>query len=338
MSNELPAPAPADSPPVIVVGASFGGVEALTRLAGALPADFPAIVGIVLHVGAQPSILPELLSRSGPLRAVHPGDGETLQRGTLYVAPPDHHLLFVDGRANLWRGPRENLSRPAIDPLFRSVALGWGPRAIGVVLTGHMDDGTAGLDAIKSCGGIAIVQDPVEAPAAGMPASALSHVEVDHCLPLDMIGPLLVRLAGLPPRGGIGPPPPTLVQEQALSTGEPNMDDLSAIADPTQLTCPDCGGTLSELRDSRPLRYRCHTGHAYTALSLRAAQVDLAAHALQGSLRALREREALLRRLAVVAEKIGDADQARAGLGEADRVRRQAQDLVRIIDAEPGGA
>jgi two-component system chemotaxis response regulator CheB len=337
MSNDSSS-ASADDPPVVVVGASFGGVDALCRLAQALPGDFPAIIGMVLHVGAQPSILPELLSRSGPLRAVHPRDGEALRPGTIYVAPPDHHLVFENDRAHLVRGPRENHARPAIDPLFRSAALGWGARAIGVVLTGHMDDGTAGLDAIKSCGGIAIVQDPSEAAAKGMPASALANVDVDHCLPLAAIGPLLVRLVGLPRRDGIGPPPSSLVQEQALFIGDSSMEDLAAIADPTQLTCPDCGGTLSEVRDSRPLRYRCHTGHAYTALTLRAAQVELAAHSLQSSLRALKEREALLRRLAVVAQKIGDPEQARAGLSEAERVHRQAQDLTRLIEAEPGGA
>lgn len=338
MSNNFPAAAPADRPLVIVVGASFGGVDALSRLAAAFPPGFPAIVGMVLHVGAQPSILPELLARAGPLRAVHPADGDRLEAGTIYVAPPDYHMLFVDGQARLWRGPTENRSRPAIDPLFRSVALGWGPRAIGVVLTGHMDDGTAGLDAIKSCGGIAIVQDPADADAPSMPSSALAHVVVDHCVPMAQIGPLLVQLVGLPVVVDVVPPPPLLVREHALFTGGSNMDDLAAIADPTQLTCPDCGGTLSQVREGQPLRFRCHTGHAYSALSLRAAQVEQAAYALGASLRSLKEREALLRRLAAVAQTIGDAEQAKAGLGEAQRVHQQADDLSRIIEAEPGGA
>jgi two-component system chemotaxis response regulator CheB len=338
MSIESQPLRPADGPPVIVVGASFGGVDALTRLVGGLPANFAAVVGVVLHVGAQPSILPELLQRAGQLRVRHPRDGDLLAAGTVYVAPPDHHLLFANARAQLSRGPRENHARPAIDPLFRSVALAWGPRAIGIVLTGHMDDGTAGLAAIKACGGIAIVQDPADADAPGMPASALANVEVDHCLPLDALASLLVRLVQLPPRAGIGPPPANLLQEQALFIGESNMDDMKRLGDPTQLTCPECGGTLSELRDKPPLRYRCHTGHAYTAQSLSGAQVEQTGHALQSTLRALREREALLRRLAVVSQQIGDNGQSHAGLHEADRVRRQAEDLVRLIEAEPGGA
>jgi two-component system chemotaxis response regulator CheB len=338
MTTESQTPAPGDGAKVVVVGASFGGVDALLQLVRALPPDFPAVLGLVLHVGAQPSILPELLGRAGALRAVHPGDGEMLAPGTAYVAPPDHHLLFSNGRAHLSRGPRENHARPAIDPLFRSAALGWGPRAIGIILTGHMDDGTAGLAAIKACGGIAIVQNPGEADAPGMPTSALANVEVDHCLPLAAIAPLLLRLVQLPSREGIGPPPAVLLQEQAILTGESTMEDVRKLGEPSQLTCPDCGGTLSEVRDKPPLRFRCHTGHAYTVQSLRGAQIEQTAHALQSTLRALKEREALLRRLAVVSKQIGDTDQARAGLQEAERVHRQAEDLSRIIEAEPGGA
>lgn len=211
-------------------------------------------------------------------------------------------------------------------------------RGIGVVLTGHMDDGSAGLAALKACGGIAIVQDPATADAPGMPAAALANVQVDHCLPLEGIAPLLARLVGLPPRDGIGPPPRSLVAEQALFIGGTGMDDMKALGEPSELTCPDCGGTLSEMREQPPLRWRCHAGHAYTAHSLRSAQLDRAAHTLQASLRILREREALLRRLASVSHQIGDEPQARAGLVEAERVHRQSEALARIIEAEPGGA
>lgn len=180
---------------VIVIGASLGGVAALLKLASMLPAGLPAIVAITLHIGAQQSILPELLSRRGPNRAVHPRQGERPVEGTIYVAPPDHHLLLAPEAITLSRGHPENHVRPAIDPMFRSAAMEWGEGAIGVVLTGELRDGTAGLAAIKRCGGIAIVQDPADALAKGMPQSALDNVAVDHCLPLDRIGPLLVRLA-----------------------------------------------------------------------------------------------------------------------------------------------
>lgn len=188
-----PAPAPAHA---IVIGASAGGVAALLELAAALPADLDAAIGVVLHVGKRPSILPELLAARGKLAARHPKDGEPLVAGTIYVAPPDHHMLFTQDSVCLSREPREHHARPAIDPLFRSAALAWRERAIGVVLTGELDDGTAGLALIKEFGGIAIVQDPATADEPSMPASAIAHVAVDHCLALAEIAPALRRLAG----------------------------------------------------------------------------------------------------------------------------------------------
>src|SRR4051812_25007727 len=196
----MPHPNTTPAPRAIVIGASSGGVAALIQLTAALPADLEAVVGIVLHVGTQYSILPELLSRSGSWRAVHAQQGQALERGTLYVAPPDHHMLFTANTLRLSRGPRENHARPALDPLFRSVALEWRERAIGVVLTGDLDDGTAGLGAIKACGGIAIVQDPATSFQPSMPASALANVRIDHCLPLEDIAPMLVRLVRSDPQ------------------------------------------------------------------------------------------------------------------------------------------
>ena len=328
----------AQAPPAIVIGTSFGGVNALMELAASLPADLPALVAVVLHVGSQQSILPELLARSGPLRAEHPKNGQRWMPGVIYVAPPDHHLLLRGDALSLNRGPRENHARPAIDPLFRSVALGWRERAIGVVLTGDLDDGTAGLAAIKAYGGTAVVQEPAEAVAPSMPASALANVQVDHCLPLAGIGPLLVRLARerQAPVPASEPAPTARVweEEQAIFEGVDSMAKLAAIATPSQLTCPDCGGALSELQGGAPLRFRCHVGHAYTVRSLQDAQAQAGDHALQSSLRALREREMLLRRLANVAEATGDSTQAAAGRRQADRVRSQAQTIVSIIESE----
>ena len=181
----------ADAPArdLVVIGASAGGVSVLLDLAAALPADFPACVLVALHVGAHRSLLPELMGARGPLRAVHPHDGQALQRGTIFVAPPDHHMLVEDGRIRLNRGPRENHARPAIDPLFRTAALSHGQRVIGVVLSGRLDDGTAGLQAIKRCGGLAVVQDPRDAEYSDMPRRACDHVDVDICVPAT-------RLAG----------------------------------------------------------------------------------------------------------------------------------------------
>ena len=332
-------PAPAPSHPLVVIGASFGGVEALITLVAALPKDFPAFIAVVQHVGTQPSVLPELLTRAGPLRAVHPHHDEPLRLGRIYVAPPDHHLLMTPRTIRLSRGPRENHTRPAIDPLFRTAALHWGRKVTGVVLTGELDDGTAGLAAIKLCGGCTVVQDPQEAIAPSMPSSALANVEVDHCVLLPAIAPLLSRLVAPPtPVGLPEPPPEALLREQSVFEGVEPMENLKAIGTPTQLTCPDCGGTLSEVQSGRPLRYRCHTGHAYTAKSLESAQADRTDHALQASFRALKEREQLLRRMAGVSRSLGDDAQAEVGMLQAARVQEQAARLAELIAEGSGGA
>jgi two-component system chemotaxis response regulator CheB len=179
---------------VIAIGASLGGVTALQRLAGALPPDLPAALLIVQHVGSR-SVLPEILNRAGPLRASHAETAQLMRPGHIYIAPPDHHLLVGHGAMRLTRGPRENWARPAIDPLFRSVAHAYGPNAIGVVLTGALNDGTAGLQAIRSAGGIAVVQHPADAEVADMPRSALTHAGADHRVPLRDMAGLLTTLA-----------------------------------------------------------------------------------------------------------------------------------------------
>jgi two-component system, chemotaxis family, protein-glutamate methylesterase/glutaminase len=181
---------------IVVIGASVGGVEALQVLVGGLPSDFPAAVFIVLHTGAHGhTLLPALLTRAGPLIAAHANHGEPNAHQRIYVAPPDAHLLVAHGHMQLGDGPKERYTRPAVDPLFRSAAGVYGPRVVGVLLSGNLADGTAGLMAIKQAGGIAIVQDPGEAQFPGMPRHALTHVAVDYCLPLLLIAPLLVHLA-----------------------------------------------------------------------------------------------------------------------------------------------
>jgi two-component system chemotaxis response regulator CheB len=326
------------SPYAIVIGASSGGVSALLDLVGAFPRGMNAVVGMVLHVGSQYSILPELLTRKGPWPAVHAQDGQDLQPGTIYVAPPDHHMMFTATSIRLTRGPRENHARPALDPLFRSAALEWRERAIGVVLTGDLDDGTAGLAAIKACGGTAIVQDPATAFQPSMPSSALANVAVDHCLPLGEIAPALERLVGS------GPPPQTgaaqqhIAREQDIFEGKQPMENLAKVAQPSTLTCPECGGGLWELNEAKPLRFRCHTGHGYSAMTLDNAQAGMAEHALWSSIRALQEREILLRRLANVAQATGDAAQAEVGRRQADRVKAQVEQLSRLVEGELNSA
>ena len=174
--------------PIIVMGASAGGVKAILDLAATLPRDFPAPILFVQHIGAHHSELYKLVSARGPNPALNASDGEVPRPGIIYIAPPDQHML-LDGHAiRLSSSPKEHHARPAIDPLFRSAALQYGSRVIGVVLTGMLDDGSAGLRAIKDCGGTAVVQDPADAEAPSMPKSALACVEADHVVPLAALG------------------------------------------------------------------------------------------------------------------------------------------------------
>lgn len=317
---------------VIVIGASAGGVQVLLELAAGLPRGFPACVLVVLHVGTHRSLLPELMRARGVLPAAHARDGQALQPGHIFVAPPDHHLLVEDGHLRLYRGPKENHARPAIDPLFRSAALELGPRVIGVILSGGMDDGTAGLQAVKNCGGLAVVQAPDDAECRDMPCSALAHVQVDACIPGAALASTLVDLVG----ARAGPEvavPASLAVEQALSTGigDP-MEHLNTIGERSRFSCPECSGVLWEIAGVRPRRYRCHTGHAYTLRSLAQSQDGSTDAALWSAMRALQEREALLRTLADANEPdTGDADELRA---EAERNAEHARQMRRIIESE----
>ncbi len=307
---------------IVVIGASAGGVEALSQLARRLPADFPGAIFVVLHVPAHsPSLLPRIIERNGKLPARHASDGEAIEPGRISIAPPDQHLLLEDGRARLIRGPRENGHRPAVDPLFRTAALAFGPRVVGVVLSGNLDDGTAGLAAIKQRGGVTVVQDPEAAPYPGMPRSAIESGAVDHILPLAGIAELLDRLAREPIGNPADPPMPVDME----SEGRIAAFDLAAIEDegrpgqPSGFSCPDCGGTLWELHDGELLRFRCRVGHAWTANGLVAEQTRGIETALWTALRALEERAALCRR---VAERMSE----RGLETSAARFRQQAVD------------
>jgi two-component system chemotaxis response regulator CheB len=320
---------------IVVVGASAGGVRALRDLAAALPADLPAAVCVVLHVGAYDSTLPALMSAVGPLPAEHAKHHEPIEHGRIYVAPPDHHLLVAEDELVLTRGPKEHHTRPAVDPLFRSAALSCGPRVIGVLLTGGLDDGTAGMQAIRDCGGLTVVQDPADAEDASMPRSALQAIEVDHCLPLAGIAPLLVKLVREPAPACRTPAPRRWVHEQMAAVGDENaMDELRRVGTPSTLSCPDCQGTLWEISGSSPPRYRCHTGHAYSLRSLASAQSQAAEEALWSGVRALQEKEVLLRRIAELDRAAGDEQHALKSEQDADRMAEQALLLRRIVESE----
>jgi two-component system chemotaxis response regulator CheB len=282
---------------LIVVGTSAGGLQALQSLLRGLPAALRAAVLVVQHVGAS-SLLAEILARSGELPVKAAKSGEDINPGQVYVAVPGMHLLVHDRHLLLRRGPRENLARPAIDPLFRSAACSHGARVIGVILSGALNDGTAGLRAIKRCGGIAVVQDPADAPFPDMPESALRHVDVDYCVPVSEMGALLARLAA-EPAAKTPEIPMDIRLETAIAAQElSSMDTEDYLGKPAPFTCPECHGSLWEITDGSIVRYRCHVGHAYTGETMLAAQADDIEKMLWSVMRSHRERAELARRLA----------------------------------------
>jgi two-component system, chemotaxis family, protein-glutamate methylesterase/glutaminase len=267
---------------IVVVGASAGGVEALAALARSLPADLPAAVFVVLHVPSTgSSALPDILSRHGPLPAAHVKDGEPIENGRIYVAPPDHHVLLRTGHVHLSRGPRENGHRPAVDPLFRSAAHQYASRVIGVVLSGALDDGTAGLTAVKSRGGLAVVQEPGDALYPGMPDSALEHVRVDHVVPTADMGALLARITAEPSPEAPGSAPDHMEVEVQVEGFSLEAMEGERPGRPSGFSCPDCNGVLWEIQDGQLQRFRCRVGHAWSPESLLTQQSE----ALEAALR-----------------------------------------------------
>ncbi len=287
---------------IIVIGASAGGVEAITRIVSTLPPTLPAAVFVVLHIPSHgPSLMPEILNRAAAMPASHPKDGQEIKPGKIYVAPPDLHLLVKPGRVCLSRGPRENNARPALDALFRTAAQSYGPWVIGVVLSGGLDDGTMGLISIKQRGGIGVVQDPNDALFPGMPTSAVENASPDYVVPLAEISPLLVRLASLPVPQHAGAHFMSRAKRDEADVAEVGTDALKSSnmsGPPSKFTCPECGGALWELEDEKLLRYRCHVGHGYSAESLIAAHDGSLEDVMWSALRALEESAALRRRMA----------------------------------------
>jgi two-component system chemotaxis response regulator CheB len=327
---------------LIAIGASAGGIEALKVVVAALPRRLPAAVAIVNHLAPEsPGFLPGILARAGKLPAAHAVNNEPLLQGRLYVAPPDHHLLVRTSHVVVTQGPKENRARPAIDPLFRSAAISFGHRAIGVVLSGALDDGTAGLAAIKGCGGTAIVQDPAEAAMGSMPQSALRHVIVDHVVSLQQMGPLLAKLVEEdPPRDQreVVAIRRAIQTELNYAAGEGEGAMIKHLGAPSLFTCPECHGALVEIAGASPLRYRCHTGHAFTAANLLAALRDTTEDALWTTIRSFQESAFLLRHLAersdhqdaaLVAELERQADEAEQRSHELRRL------LARDVSDEP---
>jgi two-component system chemotaxis response regulator CheB len=271
---------------IIVIGASAGAVEPLQELVRNLPADVPAAVFITMHVAPRSkSFLPEILSRAGQAPAVHAEDGAPVEMGQIYIAPPDQHLIIERGHMHLTCGPKEQHHRPCINVMFRSAALAYGERVIGVILSGELDDGTAGLWEIERRGGVSVVQNPEEAAFPSMPLSALREIEVDHTVSAADLGRLLYQLAG-----GL--------EQTVAHHNEFKGEDMEGEARLTDLTCPECRGTIWEVRRGNHKDYRCRVGHTYSAKSMLANHFAAQEKALYAAIVALEEGASLVNRLA----------------------------------------
>ncbi len=288
---------------IIVIGASAGGVEAIRTIVTALPSNLDAAVFVTLHIGAHRSNLPWLISRAGDLPAAHPQDGDPIARGHIYVAPPDHHMLVDASHIRLTKGPRENWARPAIDPLFRSAAGAFGANVIGVILTGGLNDGTAGLFEIKANGGTTVVQNPLDANSSNMPESAIASVEIDHVLAAADIGHCLAELTAARRLTAIR-------CDEALSQEE-NMDAQFRLDKPIAVTCPDCGGALRQSELGPLTQFSCHIGHVYTMEVMLSAHFLAVERFLEQAMRSLSERAELCRLESAKLARLGTDDGAR---------------------------
>ena len=313
---------------IIGIGGSAGGLAAISRILQGLPADTATAVLVTVHMPAHgPRYLAGALARASALPVEEAQDGAEIRPGRVYAAVPDRHLLAEGGRLRLAPGPRENMARPAIDPMLRSLALDYGSRAIGVIVSGLLDDGASGLCSVKACGGLAVVQSPEDAEAPDMPRAALRAAEPDQVLSAAEIGGLLARMTGT--AAAPTPPCPAAVRvEVEIALGRRlGADALREHAHPAAFTCPNCHGVLSELENVRPMRFRCQTGHAITAATLDATQENAVEDALRVALRVMQERRALVERLAREARETG-----RQGAAElyAEREREYARNVATL--------
>jgi two-component system chemotaxis response regulator CheB len=286
---------------VVVIGASAGGVEALEKLVAPLPPEIPAAMFVVLHLlSTGTSVLPAILTRAGGVPARTAQDGDAIERGQIYVAPPDRHMLLQDGEVRLTRGPRENGHRPAVDPLFRSAARAFGPRVIAVILSGSLDDGAAGIRFVQERGGATLVQDPGDAFYSGMPESALEAVEADHVLPIETMGRCLCEMLETPVVVESNGNP---AADEPEFGGDPLPLDVSydpgsnPRGEPSGLTCPECGGALWENEEGPLVWFECRVGHGFSPESLVSEQSRALETALWAALQSLDERADIMRRL-----------------------------------------
>jgi two-component system, chemotaxis family, protein-glutamate methylesterase/glutaminase len=326
------------SPQCIVIGASAGGYEPLKELVSQLPEGFSIPVFVIMHVPAnQHSYLPEILSWTGPLPALHPEDNSRTEPGFIYVAPPDHHLLIDDGFIAVKRGPKENGFRPSIDALFRSAAYSYGPGAIGVVLSGALNDGASGLWSIKRLGGTAIVQEPNQAAYPSMPRSALEYIEADYKVPSTEIASLLIQLTQEQPdpvqmvENGTDEDARRMAIETQIAAGV-NLPEktILALGELSQFTCPECRGSLVRIKEGGLLRFRCHTGHGFSADTLLEGLMETVGGLLWQTTRCFQEVSMFLEHMGYHLRESGEAATAEKFLAKAREFNQQASRFQKI--------
>ena len=280
---------------IIVMGASYGGIEAYLKLVSLLPEKFPASIFIVQHIPADAvGYLHKMLSRNGPLRAVQAKDGKEFEPGMIYVARPNHHLLVKERHIATPMGPRENRMRPSIDVLFRSAAVFHNSRVAALLLSGFLDDGVSGLEAVQRCGGITLVQDRAEAAAPELVRNAIRRVKVDHVLPLEELALELVKIAGTP-AGEEQNIPEEIVEEMRVSEYPvQDIERFDRLGERTILTCPECGGPIWNLKNEPIPRYVCHTGHSFTPRAFLEGQSKMIEYSLWSAIRLMDERAKVL--------------------------------------------
>jgi two-component system chemotaxis response regulator CheB len=313
---------------VVLIGGSAGAVAPLRTILAALPEDLPASIIVLLHMPANGTgIFATVASLSRRLPACRAEDGMVLRRGQVYVAQPNRHLLVADGQLKLGSGPRENSTRPAIDPLFRSAAIAYGPRAIGVILSGMLNDGASGLAALKQSGGIALVQAPKDAEAPDLPLAALEATPVDVSAAAADLAAAIVQHVHEEPGPAIEVPPEIHLEVEIAAGGRLTSDKLAEIAAPVPITCPDCGGVLSEVKGGWPLRFRCQVGHAYTGRALLGRQEAQVDEAMRVALRIIEERAELVGRMGRDAERAGRSAIAQMYQDRAEEYHAHAETL-----------
>lgn len=312
---------------IIVIGASAGGIEALSRLFENLPKNTPASIFVVQHITPHgPDALPMILSNTTEMDVKNAEDGEKFERGVIYLAPPDNHLMIANGKLSVARGPKENLHRPSVDALFRSAAYAHGGRVISVILTGNMDDGSSGVWAVKACGGVCVAQDPGDAMYPDMPLNAIRYGNIDYVEPLNQIAPLLLRLLeGDAPeaRNPDTPAEEVPVWEAAMK----GRSDVTQFGAPSYFTCPSCSGTLWEFHEGDLVRYRCRTGHAFSLQSMVAEQDEALERALWIAIRTLDEKVDLMNRIATRSRE----SNAKSVTANIERQRKEASDTAKIL-------